>query len=62
MGAHHHGPTSASVMLGLEPSIHTASVSSSRMDPRLKAWDDGGCGWRSRQLAPCTQQMLYPGS
>ncbi|PDS33286.1 hypothetical protein CO650_00635 [Rhizobium phaseoli] len=33
----------------LEPSIHTASNSSSRMDPRLKAWDDGECGWHSRQ-------------
>ncbi|PCK81289.1 hypothetical protein CPT34_08620 [Rhizobium sophoriradicis] len=36
-------------MLGLEPSIHAASIGSSCMDPRLKAWDDGGCGWRFRQ-------------
>ncbi|PWI55223.1 hypothetical protein B5K03_04780 [Rhizobium phaseoli] len=42
-------PTPLSVMLGPEPSIHTASISSSCMDPRLKAWDDGGCGWRFRQ-------------
>ncbi|TLX13171.1 hypothetical protein FFR93_15030 [Rhizobium sp. MHM7A] len=35
---------STSVMLGLEPSIHAAPTSSRRMDPRLKAWDDGECG------------------
>ncbi|RSB92301.1 hypothetical protein EFR00_21460 [Rhizobium sophoriradicis] len=42
-------PTPPSVMLGLEPSIHTASSSSSRMDPRLRAWDDGECGSHCRQ-------------
>ncbi|PDV87368.1 hypothetical protein CO652_17150 [Rhizobium sp. H4] len=32
--------TPHSVMLGLEPSIHTASTSSRDMDPRLKAEED----------------------
>ena len=36
-------------MLGLETSIHTASTSIRGMGPRLKAEDDGECGWRSRQ-------------
>ncbi|PCK88641.1 hypothetical protein CPT32_00035 [Rhizobium sophoriradicis] len=37
-------PAVSSVMLGLEPSIHTAPTISSGMDPRLKAEDDGAWG------------------
>ncbi|PDS70407.1 hypothetical protein CO651_19210 [Rhizobium phaseoli] len=37
-------PTWSSVMLGPEPSIHTAPTSSRGMDPRLKAEDDGDWG------------------
>ncbi|SCB57571.1 hypothetical protein GA0061105_10324 [Rhizobium aethiopicum] len=35
-----HAPPS--VMLGLDPSIHTAPISSHRMGPRVKPEDDGG--------------------
>ncbi|RUL98681.1 hypothetical protein EFR84_28245 [Rhizobium chutanense] len=44
--------TSSSVMLGLEPSIHTAPTSSCGMGPRLKAEDDRDWGACSRRTRP----------
>ncbi|RSC05124.1 hypothetical protein EFR00_14255 [Rhizobium sophoriradicis] len=55
-------PTPPSVLLGLEPSIHTASSSSSRMDPRLRAWDDGECGGILAKRAVSVQRHTTTGA
>jgi len=47
-------------MLGLEPSTHTAPISSNGMDPRLDAWDDGERGGIHAKLAANGRRQPLP--
>nr|KZB00719.1 hypothetical protein A4A59_16905 [Rhizobium leguminosarum] len=44
--------TPPSVFLGLDPRIHAGIHQQRAMDPRLKAWDDGGWGEACRHASP----------
>ncbi|RUM20295.1 hypothetical protein EFD56_09010 [Rhizobium phaseoli] len=49
-------------MLGLEPSIHTASTDSRAMDPRVKPEDDGAWGGVSPNSPPYKAHRVLDGS